>query len=150
MDRLDPGISKRPSRFDRKYLFDIPTKVERVQYCEFWRAKLGRNPKVQFPQRLCTAIADITENFTFAYLKEAFIAALLMLAGKQDPAFVGKSNGGSKSELDDLPLWIEIRKQVENLKKELGAGSGGTLSNTSQRDKMSQIKYRSCFRGFFG
>ena len=37
LDRLDPGISKRPSRFDRKYHFALPGIAERVQYCEYWR-----------------------------------------------------------------------------------------------------------------
>ncbi|KAF8251235.1 P-loop containing nucleoside triphosphate hydrolase protein, partial [Wilcoxina mikolae CBS 423.85] len=37
LDRLDPGISKRPSRFDRKYLFPLPERKERAQYCLYWR-----------------------------------------------------------------------------------------------------------------
>lgn len=37
MDRLDAGISKRPSRFDRKYHFALPAIPERIQYCEYWR-----------------------------------------------------------------------------------------------------------------
>lgn len=32
LDELDPGLSKRPSRFDRKYLFPLPNKVERSLY----------------------------------------------------------------------------------------------------------------------
>jgi SpoVK/Ycf46/Vps4 family AAA+-type ATPase len=32
LDELDPGLSKRPSRFDRKYLFPLPDKGERSQY----------------------------------------------------------------------------------------------------------------------
>lgn len=32
LDELDPGLSKRPSRFDRKYLFPLPSKDERAQY----------------------------------------------------------------------------------------------------------------------
>lgn len=28
LDRLDPGLSKRPSRFDRKYLFPLPNEHE--------------------------------------------------------------------------------------------------------------------------
>ena len=32
LDKLDPGLSKRPSRFDRKYLFPLPNKSERAQY----------------------------------------------------------------------------------------------------------------------
>lgn len=31
LERLDPGIAKRPSRFDRKYFFDDPSREERVQ-----------------------------------------------------------------------------------------------------------------------
>ncbi len=37
VDRLDAGISKRPSRFDRKYHFALPATPERIQYCEYWR-----------------------------------------------------------------------------------------------------------------
>ena len=37
VERLDPGISKRPSRFDRKYHFTLPAMPERVQYCDYWR-----------------------------------------------------------------------------------------------------------------
>jgi transitional endoplasmic reticulum ATPase len=36
-EKLDPGISKRPSRFDRKYLFPLPEMKERVEYCRYWR-----------------------------------------------------------------------------------------------------------------
>jgi len=32
VDKLDPGLSKRPSRFDRKYLFPLPDKGERSLY----------------------------------------------------------------------------------------------------------------------
>ena len=34
LDKLDAGISKRPSRFDRKYHFVLPTREEREMYCE--------------------------------------------------------------------------------------------------------------------
>lgn len=37
LDRLDPGIVKRPSRFDRKYLFDNPAVEERKTYVDYWR-----------------------------------------------------------------------------------------------------------------
>lgn len=32
LERLDPGITKRPSRFDRKYLFPLPNKVSHLCY----------------------------------------------------------------------------------------------------------------------
>lgn len=36
VDKLDAGISKRPSRFDRKYHFALPAMPQRIQYCEHW------------------------------------------------------------------------------------------------------------------
>ena len=80
LERLDPGISKRPSRFDRKYLFPDPNLEERVKYCEFWKRKLDGNEDVEFPDLLCSAIAGITKGFSFAYIQEAFVAALLAIA----------------------------------------------------------------------
>ena len=80
LEQLDPGISKRPSRFDRKYLFPNPDMDQRVQYCEFWRQKLLDNEEVEFPVKLNKAIASITKGFSFAYMQEAFVAALLEIA----------------------------------------------------------------------
>ncbi|UNI20561.1 hypothetical protein JDV02_006637 [Purpureocillium takamizusanense] len=80
LDRLDPGIAKRPSRFDRKYLFPNPSFDERVAYAHFWQGKLAPNRDIEFPDELCTAIARITDGFSFAYLQEAFVAALLAIA----------------------------------------------------------------------
>ena len=35
-DRLDPAILHRPSRFDRKYYFDLPAAAERLAYITAW------------------------------------------------------------------------------------------------------------------
>ncbi|KAF3033097.1 hypothetical protein E8E12_004668 [Didymella heteroderae] len=79
LDKLDPAISKRPSRFDRKYHFKIPGEDERRMYVEYWRRKLLKNETVEFPEELCGIIADLSEGFSFAYLKELFVMALLSL-----------------------------------------------------------------------
>ncbi|KAI4255333.1 MAG: hypothetical protein LQ352_002619 [Teloschistes flavicans] len=81
LERLDPGIAKRPSRFDRKYLFPDPSRAERVRYAVFWREKLGGgHGDVAFPVEMCEAIAGITDGFSFAYMQEAFVASLLAIA----------------------------------------------------------------------
>ncbi|KAF2457882.1 P-loop containing nucleoside triphosphate hydrolase protein [Lineolata rhizophorae] len=77
---LDPAIANRPSRFDRKYHFALPQKAERVAYAKYWRAKLERNGKVDFPEKVCDVVASWTSGFSFAYLKELFITALLTVA----------------------------------------------------------------------
>jgi transitional endoplasmic reticulum ATPase len=80
LDALDPAISKRPSRFDRKYRFQLPGEQERIAYCQFWRRKLADNDLVDFQDELCPIIAKMTEGFSFAYLKELFVWALLTIA----------------------------------------------------------------------
>ncbi|KAI9736335.1 MAG: hypothetical protein M1834_001221 [Cirrosporium novae-zelandiae] len=140
LDRLDPGISKRPSRFDRKFFFPDPNHDERVKYCEFWQHKLADNKDIDFPDKLCAAIAKITDGFSFAYMQEAFIAALLAIAAyndQPDPECWNPSkqilmwqsaaqnyvrNDATDDEdgsLDSLFLWREIKKQIKLLREEM-------------------------------
>ncbi|TGO63792.1 hypothetical protein BOTNAR_0096g00280 [Botryotinia narcissicola] len=82
LGKLDSSISKRPSRFDRKYCFRVPNEEERRAYVEFWRVKLGKDggDMVDFGEELCSLVAKMTEGFSFAYLKELFIVTLLSIA----------------------------------------------------------------------
>jgi transitional endoplasmic reticulum ATPase len=84
LERLDPGISKRPSRFDRKYLFHNPNEAERQAYMKYWQSKLADNDDVDFPDKICPAVAKITNGFSFAYLQEVMIASLLSIARDND------------------------------------------------------------------
>jgi len=140
LDRLDPGISKRPSRFDRKYYFPNPDYAQRVQYCQFWQGKLSDNKDIDFPDKLCDSIAEITDKFSFAYMQEAFIASLLAIAshggkeaeeiarrwaGPQDPLqsvdLQSHMTGGGSEDPDikHLVLWVEMQKQVKILRDEM-------------------------------
>lgn len=119
LDQLDPGLASRPSRFDRKYLFPLPSTEERVLYCDYWRNKLATKPTIKFPKKLCPAIAGITEDFSFAYLKEAFVATLLAIAGNRSE---DEKRGGGDDEggnLDDYELWREMKKQVKLLREDM-------------------------------
>lgn len=153
LERLDPGISKRPSRFDRKYLFPDPNMEERVKYCEFWRRKLDGNEDVEFPEVLCNAIANITKGFSFAYIQEAFVAALLTIAngdaGGEEEAEAGgplgkgydheykwgvcrksdfetmmRSKVDDEKHLEKFVLWREIKKVIKTLREELKVEKG--------------------------
>ena len=141
LERLDPGISKRPSRFDRKYLFPNPDMEERIQYCQFWRRKLDDNEDVEFPESLCKAIASITKGFSFAYIQEAFVAALLAIANEDasgsseeeemssQEESSGKESGPFETmvmsevkddeDLERFRLWREIKKVIKTLREEL-------------------------------
>jgi transitional endoplasmic reticulum ATPase len=80
LNSLDPAISKRPSRFDRKYHFKVPSFVEREAYMNYWRAKLAENTRVDFPADISAIIATLTDGFSYAYLKELFVMTLLLIA----------------------------------------------------------------------
>ena len=119
LDKLDEGL-KRPSRFDRRYFFPLPELDERTQYSEFWRLKLeSHGAKVEFPKELSRKIAGITDGFSFATMKEAFIATLLALARNADDKEVASRDKGHDG-IDDLPLWKEMQVQVKLLRKEMG------------------------------
>lgn len=122
LDRLDPGLSKRPSRFDRKYIFPIPNEHERTLYCKFWRQKLHNKPKIAFPHKLCPAMASITNGFSFAFLQECFVATLLTLAREEDdhPARL------EQSDLDQYPLWRAFKEQAKALRKQIESGDDDT------------------------
>lgn len=98
LSKLDPAISKRPSRFDRKYHFNLPGEAERAAYCQFWRQKLIDSDTVDFREELCGLIAQLTEGFSFAYLKELFIIVLLTIARGGTGEEVEKEEGSAVSE----------------------------------------------------
>ena len=114
--------------------------------CQCLRHKLQPNPKVEFPERLSSAIADITDGFSFAYMKEAFVSALLLIVvdrkdsnrndriqdgGQDGPDELNSCHkpkygiaGGGDDELDQLILWRTIKRQIRILREELDAADG--------------------------
>ncbi|MDQ2887530.1 MAG: ATP-binding protein [Chloroflexota bacterium] len=74
-ERLDPAIMDRPSRFDRKYPFELPGLQERIDYIQHWNAILQE--AMQLPTEAIEHIASLTEDFSFAYLKELFLSSMM-------------------------------------------------------------------------
>jgi len=156
LELLDPGISKRPSRFDRKYLFPNPNFAERVLYAQFWRRKLLGDAKIfeeeqefdlnqlkiEFPEQMCKSVAEITDKFSFAYIQEAFVAALLVIVAEEakpeqgdfvmvDHELEGSTCGeepviltSEDGDMDKVVLWEEFKKQVKILRDQLDDGDG--------------------------
>jgi hypothetical protein len=74
-DRLDPAILDRPSRFDMKYQFDLPGAAERGAYLDLWNRKLVSD--LRLAEATVARVVEGTEGFSFAYLKELYLSALM-------------------------------------------------------------------------
>ena len=74
-ERLDPALINRPSRFDRKYHFELPEEAERYAYLEAWNQAMER--ELQTTPAAITTTAAATEGFSFAYLKELCLSAMM-------------------------------------------------------------------------
>lgn len=153
LDKLDPGLSSRPSRFDRKYLFPLPSEEERELYCQYWRKKLkAKKVDVDFPKKICPALALITNGFSFAYIQEAFVATLLAIALRRSETIDDEidivQGGGNKSDDDDnddddddkdldrYELWRELKKTVKALRDDMDTSPGKSraISDPFERD----------------
>jgi SpoVK/Ycf46/Vps4 family AAA+-type ATPase len=140
-------LQKRPSRFDRKYYFPDPDVDQRVAYCQFWQRKLAGNKDIEFPDKLCKAIAGITDGFSFAYIQEAFVASLIVIARDSEGSAAWESTGSDGIEdgwvgvgaseddgdLDDLVLWVEIQKQVAILREGMEEKRAWVAGESSSR-----------------
>lgn len=83
-DRLDPALLDRPSRFDVKFHFPLPDRDLRRAYLARWAAQLDDAMAVTAAD--LDALADQTDDFSFAYLKElALAAAICWFAGDRQP-----------------------------------------------------------------
>lgn len=74
-ERLDPALVNRPSRFDRKYHFDLPEPAERLAYIQAWNDTV--EAALRLPDEALPTVAEATEGFSFAYLKELFLSAMM-------------------------------------------------------------------------
>ncbi|KAF8165526.1 P-loop containing nucleoside triphosphate hydrolase protein [Crassisporium funariophilum] len=119
-DRLDPGLSTRPSRFDRKFKFDDPDEEERKLYAQYWQRKLASNKEIDYPDPLVDEVAKLTDKFSFAYLKEAFVSSLVTLLGIE----------GEKPEFSKV-----LKDQIEALRKQLDK-SANTRNSVFTQDQI--------------
>ena len=64
----------RPSRFDRKYYFELPGEIERLRYVQKWNAEL--QVELRLAETTVAWVVRKTESFSFAYLKELFVSSM--------------------------------------------------------------------------
>ncbi|HYF65029.1 MAG TPA: ATP-binding protein [Herpetosiphonaceae bacterium] len=106
-ERIDSAIMNRPSRFDRKYHFELPGLAERRDYIALWNESL--RPATRLSPAGVDAAAEHSEGFSFAYLKELFLSALMSwISTPQEGAMDARI-------LDQIAL---LREQTVSLEEE--------------------------------
>jgi hypothetical protein len=74
-EKLDRSLLDRPSRFDRKLHFGLPAPAERRRYLEKWQRSV--EPALRLTEAGLVHLVEGTHGFTFAYLKELTMGAML-------------------------------------------------------------------------
>ena len=102
-EKLDSSILDRPSRFDRKYYFQLPADAERLAYIARWNFEL--QPEMRVTEKGTARLVSETLDFSFAYLKELLVSSMVQWI----------SLGGSQS-MDEVILAQTdlLRKQISD------------------------------------
>jgi hypothetical protein len=122
-EKLDPAILDRPSRFDRKFYFDLPALPERLAYIQHW------NRTLQFELRMtdeeAMALAECTDGFSYAYLKEIFLSSMMEWIGNRESCQSSGRMGDAILGCAEL-----LREQLSGIGAVAGPyhKSGGTIS----------------------
>lgn len=99
-------------------------------------------------------MADITDEFSFAYLKEAFIATLLELArNHQDDDEDSLEDDDDEDPLDKYEFWRAFKEQVKILRSEMsdsanvGSDAGATSGTSSEHAEIVSLLDAIRFQG---
>ena len=82
-EKLDPAILDRPSRFDRKYYFELPSPAERLRYISAWNDALQN--ELRLSEAAITGTVERTDGFSFAYMKELFLSSMMQWIAQPAP-----------------------------------------------------------------
>ena len=118
-ERLDPAILSRPSRFDRKFTFDLPELSERWRFLQGFGLRL--EPNLRLSANALDSIAKITKEYSFAYLKELYVSSIMEWIGS-----------GETAPIEDVmhrQTAILAQEMRSGIKEELAAGSGRSSRN---------------------
>ena len=93
-EKLDSSILNRPSRFDRKYHFQLPADAERRAAIARWNGE--RQPEMRLTEKGTARVVSGTPDFSFAYLKELLVTSMVQwissgASGSMDEVIVAQT-----------------------------------------------------------
>ncbi|OUL21142.1 ATPase [Nostoc sp. T09] len=118
-ERLDPAIRDRPSRFDRKYHFELPDNSVRQAYITLWNEQL--KTAMRMSPETVSQIVVITDGFSFAYLKELFLSSMIRWMGAMATttieAIMVSQIAVLREQMNSTTAISEDTREVETAKK---------------------------------
>ena len=124
--QIDEALLKRPSRFDRVFHIGLPERSEREAYClqVLSRSSLAERmaPGVDL-NHLSRQVAERSEGFTPAYLKEALVGAALQRAQEGAMALDERFASTVLEQVEELRVHLRRMKDPDAL-AELGLDDG--------------------------
>ncbi|KAL8724567.1 MAG: hypothetical protein Q9166_007877 [cf. Caloplaca sp. 2 TL-2023] len=113
-------------------------------------SKLARNTSLRLPPETSSTIASITEGFSFAYLQEALITALLGLVQTQRlDSSQTSSLATPPGSIEATRIFQEIQKQVMVLRKEMQS-SRKSVEDSGKNSMLSDPRSASASSAGFG
>ena len=116
--KIDEALLKRPSRFDRVFHLGLPEKEERRAFCQhlLQRSSLADKLAPDFDrEKLAEKVAEKTDGFTPAYLKEAFLSAALSRAQKGETRLDQEFFDAVLEQIDELKAHLKRLKDPNAL-----------------------------------
>ena len=141
-ERIDDAILNRPSRFDVKYNFDLPTESLRTTYALKWIQKIKSTEGESEPSddslsikftksdsELADEITKGTEGWSFAFLKELFVSFLLRVAHDKTRVLAEKSAALTETKFDEVLL-----NQMATLATQISSKNGENNTDNDEGD----------------
>ena len=123
-ERIDEALLKRPSRFDRVYHIGLPARAEREEYMRrVLSASEFLAPGFDI-DGLAKQVADRTEGFTPAFLKEAYLSAALQMAHRGKMVMDGEFFDEVLQQVETLRSYLKKAANPAALNEAIGTGEG--------------------------
>ncbi|HVF43310.1 MAG TPA: ATP-binding protein [Pyrinomonadaceae bacterium] len=116
-EKLDPSILDRPSRFDRKFYFELPATEERERYARRWNDALQAEMRID-AQDLADVV-NLTDGFSFAYMKELFVSAMMEWINAPERRAMG----------------VVMAERVARLRQQMGHAKGAKKGEDGKEEK---------------
>lgn len=131
--RLDPALVNRPSRFDRRYAFELPEATDRANYLAFFTSSLDDSLRLTTEES--RLLGEQTEGFSYAYLKELVLSSMMswISDGK-------KSDFATAIQQNIEPLLSQMEIDPEPTPITLGESSEDDEMGSMQRQMMRHYR----------